>query len=362
MCAWGCQTHIKHIPNGEIYTAASFKTWQLSDVLLWNYAPNRLRAPSSYQADGKQSAKRPEKDTLSGYTWKNICPPPWLTLPEPSYMDINIFIEKLPLKEIAEKCYSAPGEIYFVQGERHEVRRYDGLIAGSGRFSPNYPARFMTKSDLDLSVLMSNIFVLYQLYISDRVEIAENHGKCVLRWKAMAYKKSEGQHHSLRNLPETLKQDYPILSMIEPAEDKTTLPEIPYRVCSTRETVLTMSDELREYEGTYYPGQHPDAHMYPMALLYPYSVEYEHALYVCAKKPTVKNVMRQELWVVAPDKYFSYMSRDTQRKKTDSVVRYEYFSFSMNVVDYYEKMRKDKAMIKPESFTPNRKAQLIYSR
>lgn len=372
MGVWGCQTPIKN-DDGMVYIAASFKTWQLADTLLWDYAPDRLRTLGAYQDEAeKNRSDHPNSidnahDINSG-KWPiskepQIMnhPPTWFVLQESSYIDINVFIERLPLEEIAESCYSEAGEIYFIPGERHAEQKYDGIINGHHPFQPNHPARFMTNANIDLSILTTNIFLLYQLYISDQVEVTERKGKYGFRWKMTAYKNSESSTRCLRFLPEGLKKDYPILSIIEQAEGKTVLPDISYEVRSTREAVLTTIDELRADEGIYHPGQKLDAHIsYAASLIPGNSDSVDFQAYIEAKKKCIRNVIRQEIWVVAPNKYFPYMSRDMQRKETDSVVRYEYFSFPSNVVEYYKDRQNLKANRQKGELGQVRKAKLIY--
>ena len=377
MGVWGCQAPIESVDKGMVYTVASFKTWQLSDTLLWNYAPDRLRTFSAYQ-DGPEEKLNKQINfnstdvvhVKSSTTWpissqprvENV-PPPWLILPEPSYMDINIFIEKLPLEEIAENCYSEKGEIYFTQGERHAVSRYYGIVNGHHPFLPNRPARFMTNSNINLSILTTNIFLLYQLYISDQVEIVDRKGKLRFQWKKIAYTNSANSNRGLRVMPEGLKKDYPILSMIEKPADQTKLPNIPYEVRMTKETILTKIDELRTYEGIYHPNQKLSSYIdYPASLKNGHSENTEFEAYVGSKENRFRDMIRNEIWVVDPDQYFSYMSRDTQRKETDSVVRYEFFSFPTTVVKYYEEMEKVKADRLGGKLKQDCKAKLIYRR
>ncbi len=377
MGVWGCQTPIKSVDNGMVYTVASFKTWQLSDTLLWNYAPDRLRTFSTYQ-DGSEE-KRNEQTNFNSTDVVNLkcskrwpvsrqsrvenIPPPWLILPKSSYMDINIFIEKLPLEEIAKNCYSEKGRIYFIQGERHAVPRYYGIVTGHHPFLPNRPARFMTNSNIDLSILTTNIFLLYQLYISNQVEIVDRKGKLGVCWKKAAYTNSASSNRGLRFMPDGLKEDYPILSMIEKPVDQTKLPNIPYEVRMTRENILTKIDELRTYEGIYHPNQKLSSYIsYPASLKTGHSENEEFEAYMDSKENRIRDIAQHEIWVVDSDKYFPYMHRDTQRKETDSVVRYEFFSFPTNVVEYYKEKQKVKAGSLMGKFKQDCKAKLIYRR
>ena len=374
MGVWGCQTPIKN-DDGKVYIAASFKTWQLADKLLWNYAPKRLRVYGANQDEtGKKRRGRTNSidnvHSIDSGRWPKCedtqimnSPPTWLVLQDSSYIDINVFTEILPLKRIAERCYSCEGKIYFIPGERHAVQKYDGLTNGHRPFQPNHPARFMTNENIDLSILTTNIFLLYQLYISDQVEMTERNGEYGFRWKMTAYQNSGSSNPCLRSFPESLKKDYPILSMIEHAEGKTMLPDISYEIRPTREAVLTTIDELRADEGTYYPRQELNTHIDYAASLIPGVLgNPESNAYIDAKKTSIRNIIRQEIWVVAPNRYFPYMRRDIQRKETDSVVRYEYFSFPTKVVEYYEKQQEIRVANPGGTLKQYRKAKLIYSR
>lgn len=145
-------------------------------------------------------------------------------------------------------------------------------------------------------------------------------------------------------MPDGLKKDYPILSMIEKLVDHTKLPNIPHEVRMTRENILTKIDELRTYEGIYHPNQKLSSHIsYPASLKNGHSENEEFEAYMDSKENRIRDIAQHEIWVGDSDKYFPYMHKDAQRRETNSVVRCEFFSFPTNVVAYCEERRKPTA-------------------
>ena len=324
----------------EVYVAASFKTWLLSDQLLWNYSPNRIRI------------KHPEIQThylirqqkgLKSYS-------------SPSYQDINVFIEHLPLDEIAALCYKNPGEIYMIPGERHEIQLPDGLIAGGYAFRPNQPARFVTKAqDIDLSILMANIFLLYQLYIDEQIEKVQEGSTWHFRWASKAYDRANHTDGVSLNSP-TIEEHFKILTWIKRPSAATPLPAIPYKLRPTREQILLTRDELRGIEGASI-GEEPhftEPYESTWPALYadiggktsglppisddktdcdqPYEAFIGNKV-ASAGFPRV--VASEEIWVVDPAIYFTAIKFDNQHNTTDATVRYEFFSCHADVVQYY---------------------------
>lgn len=341
--------------------AASFKTWQLADTLLWNYAPSSLRSFTFNEEKNMwersmnarvqarpQTIQRTRAEAhgcwpITSNMEAAMMPPQGMTFRNPSYMDINVFIEKLPLKEIACSCYTCDGEIYYVSGERHDTMRYYGLMNGAWRFHPNQPVRFMTNSDMNLSVLTTNIFLLYQLYVGGWVEPGNKCGKWRFRWKKSAYTRGSSAERTLAAMPKSLRQQYPVLDSIEKPEGATDLPTLPYTVRNTQERVLTKADELRGSEGTYLPEM--DSRLIwesPALLADACSNRQDEKFSEYVNRRGIKSgkIRRQELWTVNSDTFFSYMKCDPERKKSDSVVRYEFFSFHTDVERYYEEWQE----------------------
>lgn len=324
----------------EVYVSASFKTWLLSDNFLWNYSPNRIREEHpEIQSHYLKKQQNGEKSYSS-----------------PTYEDINVFIEHLPLDEIAALCYDKPGEIYMIPGDRHEIQLPDGLIAGKYTFLPNQPARFVTKSQgVDLSILMSNIFLLYQLYIDKQIEKVHKGNIWHFRWANKAYDQAKNNDGDTFNSP-SIKEHLKILTWIKRPTTVTSLPAISYQFKSAQERVLIKRDELRGIEGAAIEGQPHFSEPYESTWPALYADiggktsglppikedkkgrEYLYEAFIgkkVASSGLPRVVITKEIWVVDPAIYFTAMKYDRLHKSTDSIVRYEFFSCHADVVQYY---------------------------
>jgi len=144
-------------------------------------------------------------------------------------------------------------------------------------------------------------------------------------------------------MPKSLRQQYPVLDSIEKPEGATDLPTLPYTVRNTQERVLTKADELRGSEGTYLPEMDSRLIWESPALLADACSnrqDEKFSEYVNRRGIESGKIRRQELWTVNSDTFFSYMKCDPERKKSDSVVRYEFFSFHTDVERYYEEWQE----------------------
>ncbi len=338
-------------PEPVVYTAASFKSWLLAEEFPFYYTPNRLR----------------RAHPATGSMWYG------LEKEKSPAQDINVFTERLDLARLAALCYGGEGELWFVPGER-VPRDHHGLIAGSVAFQPYQPARFLTEGGLDLSVIASNVLLLYQLYLDDYIVPRETEGGWWFTWSCQAelagwkpassgspklWKASAPSGLRLNQLPAGLAARYAVLQHIDPAWEKQGIPAIPCRLRETEEVVLCLTDELRGEEGNH-PG--------PPSAGFEESFRYATAAYegtwpaelwgkrkkvadACdldaayeawihrVKGSAVRRIACPELWTASRGKHFLCMARDPQFGERSSLIRYEYFSCFRELDAYYEAVK-----------------------
>ena len=162
---------------------------------------------------------------------------PWET---DTSQDINIFMEKLDLKKFAKLIYGNQlGRIFFMKGER-EISFYTRLIAGYVPPNVYVPARLITESDLNLSMLMNNIALLFQL---ERDGWITKTGRDSWRWTAQARALKKGEQSTLSDMDMQTRDYFKALTLITDGNES--LPAIPCRVIKTCETVGMIDAEVR---------------------------------------------------------------------------------------------------------------------
>ena len=167
--------------------------------------------------------------------------------------DINEFMEGLDLKPLAERCYEGKkGKIYFLDG----WREIETLESGTFRYSPstaNTPAQLLTADDLDLSILMENIWLLYQLSLDGWVELDGSQWKWTAKAQQLTPSIDASEGKTLANLDAALKTRYKILQMICEASKSDVIPAIPCEIYGTDEPTRAEDDEIRVMR-KYYEG------------------------------------------------------------------------------------------------------------
>ena len=257
------------------YKAASFKTWLLFDTPDTYYTPPRLSkaifcwrippepdkeimeylAGEGIRMKDMETGKNPpppniEIGKLPQVTNRALGNKPW----EVDYShDINEFMEGLDLKPLAERCYEGRrGKIYFLAG----LRNIDVLSWKEWGLSPsaaNTPARLLTADDLDLSILMENIWLLYQLSLDGWVELDGSQWKWTDKAQQLSPSNDASEGKTLANLDAALKARYRILQMICEASKSDVIPAIPCEIYETDEPTRAEDDEIRVMR-KYYEG------------------------------------------------------------------------------------------------------------
>ena len=162
---------------------------------------------------------------------------PWET---DTSQDINLFMEKLDLKKFAKLIYGNQlGRIFFMKGER-EISFYARLIVGYVPPSVYVPARLITESDLNLSMLMNNIALLFQL---ERDGWITKTGRDSWRWTAQARALKKGEQSTLSDMDMQTRNYFKALTLIKDGNES--LPPIPCRIIKTCETVGMIDAEVR---------------------------------------------------------------------------------------------------------------------
>ena len=262
---------------GHYYKAASFKSWLMYDTLDTYYTPPRLsKAVFMWKAEGEIGKDTLEILNLAGYQLRDLVEgtailgsdgfgnrslkiterapenKPW----EVDYSrDINEFVEGLDLRKLAARCYEGkPGRIFFLPGLRDIAGDVGGGMDKLERLflTPsvaNQPARIITEDNLELSLLMENIWLLYQLTIDGWVKL-DGEGK-LWKWseQAMSTAKTEGDRQTLANLPQEVRKRYKVIDILCENSRCHSVPPIPCSVRKTKEKVRTEDSEIRIMRG-----------------------------------------------------------------------------------------------------------------
>lgn len=173
--------------------------------------------------------------------------------------DINTYMEGLDLNWLAKLCYqNKPGCIYLMPGYRKYFTVPIPFLLG-GYVSPNIflPARLITRSELDLSVIMDNIWLLYQL---EREGWVMRTGKKTWEWsdkaKALTNKSST---HTITQLTDKERSYFKVLDHIGRGD---TIPPIPCEVFHERHVIHPLDAEICQMRqiGTIYEGSSRSHH------------------------------------------------------------------------------------------------------
>ena len=350
MLCGGCTTQkYEHIPRAYGYNSAVFKSWLLFDSLDSYYAPPRLsRAGYLRRLRIKKGLKITEKELereapdMSSYICSKegegagICSLRHMetrlktTDRDPLHMpwaidyshDINAFIESLHLEQLTKACYEGKvGEIWFIPGRRSiPEEEYTGEIFGKFWSGPPerkwvgwQPARFVTRDGLDLSVLMDNIWLLWQLARDGWVETA-NDGTWNWTQKAKQIKNSS-KETTLATLSPELRKRFAILDLIRGWEGE--LPAIPCTVRPTCERQRFEDDELRlmrQGDGCEFQYFSRDT------------------LYIAPKHPDMGVYNGNELHI--GEKKYIAMQKDPEYKRNSAIAQYEDFTIFNGIQNF----------------------------
>ena len=370
MLCRGCTTQkYEDIPRVYGYNSAVFKSWLLFDSLDTYYAPPRLsRAGYLRRLRIKRGLKITEKELereaphMSSYICSKegegagICSLMHVetrlktTDRDPLHMpwaidyshDINAFTESLDLEQLAKACYEGgAGEIWFIPGRRDILEdEYTGEMFGKfrtglaqRRWVGWQPARFVTPNDLDLSVLMDNIWLLWQLARDGWVEIA-NDGTWNWTQKAK-HMKNSSKETTLATLSPELRKRFAILDLIRGWEGE--LPAIPCTVRPTCERQRFEDDELRlmrQDEGCLYRHFVYDT------------------LFIAPKHRDFGVYNGNELHI--GEKKYIAMQKDPEYKGTSAIAQYEDFAVSNGIQTFCSIRYREEPC-------RERRARLIYS-
>ena len=141
--------------------------------------------------------------------------------------DINVYIEKLDLEWLAKLCYQdKPGCIYMIPGRR-DVFDVPMPLLLAGYISPNIfmPVQFITRGEPELSALMDNIWLLYQL---ERGGWITRTGSRAWKWSEKVKTLPEKAEHTLAQLTDKERDYFKVLAHISGGEGG--VPAIPCEV------------------------------------------------------------------------------------------------------------------------------------
>ena len=259
--------------NVITYKSAAFRSWLLFDTLDNFYTPPSkslaiFLAPYGKPKESLSLVGNPgpsEKDLdVRHYHLPGKKVARWLVLPEenakrytkikqtkrlPSNYpwevdmswDINTYMEGLDLNWLAKLCYqNKPGCIYLMPGYRKYFTVPIPFMLG-GYVSPNIflPARLITQSELDLSVIMDNIWLLYQL---ERGGWVMRTGRTTWKWsdKAKALT-DESSTHTITRLTNKERHYFKVLDHIGGGD---TVPPIPCEVFREKHVIHPLDQEI----------------------------------------------------------------------------------------------------------------------
>ena len=370
MLCGGCTTQkYEHIPRVYGYNSAVFKSWLLFDSLDNYYAPprlsragylRRLRIKKGLKITGKELEREaPDRDSyvcskegegVGRYFLADIEKRLKTTDREPLHMpwaidyshDINAFTESLNLEQLAKACYEGKvGEIWFIPGRRDILEdEYTGEIFGKFRTGLPLrewvgwqPARFVTPDGLDLSVLMDNIWLLWQLARDGWVETA-NDGTWNWTQKAKQTKNSS-KETTLATLSSELRKRFAILDLIRGWEGE--LPAIPCTVRPTCEGQRFEDDELRLMR------QNEGCKLRRL---------WNTTLFIAPKHPDMGVYNGNELHI--GEKKYIAMQKDPEYRGNSAIAQYEDFAVSKGIQTFC-------GLWYGEEPYRERRARLIYS-
>lgn len=343
----------------KMYKVSSFKSWLLYPFTDSRYAPlhlnNAVFPPRERNMVEDYQNLREEKYLTEGALLQDIiCQNnknaetneawPIVTYPTRSNhthnaYDINLFIEKLNVQELAKICYNTQqGKIYYIRGYRPEYKNYiNGLIAGSSPpiiAQPYIPVLFFTDSALDLSVLMDNIWLLYQL--SSQKFIKMNKTTKSWEWAPIAYKQNSDCGKVLATLSTQLSSRYKVLKLIKFSAQNNILPHLAFFERKTSEPCHSyifpaekMLNDTQQYLLDDHHKKWPKVVdicqgkiFVPTRLAANKSIEYE--------------VKGREIWTWSHDKLNAMRKRDPAFKLNRSMIQYDLLTLP-SMLDQYPK-------------------------
>ena len=149
-----------------------------------------------------------------------------------THVDIDLFIDRLDLKKIAEACYEGKdGAILYIY-TAWALKEHEDLITLNQPTAPeshSHSSKFLTNSNLQLNKLMDNLWLLYQLYCAGYVEFVGD----VPSWTKRALElhlveaipesaedklPPDKECYTLDKLPPEVLEHYPTLTLIVGAE------------------------------------------------------------------------------------------------------------------------------------------------
>jgi len=343
----GNKCHIKTLDSLKFYKVSSFKSWLLLDSKDSRYAPLRLSAATlhpnrrhSYDLKLRSTSGTWSNSYIStGEPWPIATSPPIVLKPANYNKDINIFIEQLNLQKLAQICYNGQqGRIYYVIGERKAFPFYSPIVVGNTLNIPipYIPAYFATNTSLDLSVLMDNIWFLYQLSTNNLIEPYTFKGKKKWKWSKLSYKLDCNKEEKITSLPNNLKKRFAILEHIQRPKGIKTLPAISYKSCATNEALFIEINELRAGEGYVYCE---NAHCQLAIKKHQSSwnaLLKQHPHYSSYIQKKFKG---NELWLSTTNRQ-NFIDIDSAFKKERAISQYELFVFPVEIYKYYQNKRK----------------------
>lgn len=354
----GHQCSITSLDSLELYKVSSFKSWLLLESKDSRYAPLRLSTAALHPSDRQNYLRSleepPTERQINGKPlengWSNSYKPsaeawpistssPIVLKPANLKKDINLFIEELNLPELAQLCYHGQkGQIYYIRGERKAFPKRSPIRAAYAPISPTpyIPAYFATNSSLDLTVLMDNIWLLYQLSTSNLIESYAIDAKKKWKWSKLAYKSDGDKKEQFTKLPNDLKKRYAILELIQAPKGVKTLPAIDYQSSTTREIFSDKINELRAGEG-YAFCENARCYLANQK----HQLSWDALLH---KNPLYLSYMREEfkgheLWLNSTKRQ-NFVHIDSEFKKGRAISQYELFAFPVEIDKFYQNKRQ----------------------
>lgn len=332
-----CLDYMKKKDNEQVrFNIASFNSWLFEPTIHNKYSPLRLSSVMRAQFPFM------EDDIIDYYSKINP-------------LDINLFIESLPLKKIASICYNDIGELYYFPSIRSQ-KFETPIIHGFHTFeNPWTPCHFVSTEGLDLSIIMTNIFVLYQLWVTDHIDIVKYNGNNTIIWRnnRIRHLKVGDTHKTVDNLK--LDQYFKILSLIQPNIQNRKL-----NIGNVKEVQHNYYNYYTIYKNNYYTQlnnsflsidtlsiNHPNAFLYSRFYRSKdvnLRAEIKHILNENLNKiDVIREKDIYEVYLTGAKQYFGGMYNDPEYNKSKSLVLYEYliapkrFLLKINKLSHYNK-------------------------
>lgn len=199
--------------EAKMYRSARFKCWLLSDSIHNRYAPPRV---SDY-------TKQPYKPGESAQK-----------------TDINNFITLLNLNELARFCYQDQCGTIILAPHLAILPKRSNIWTGPPRRYFYFSSQILFSENLNPSILMENIWLLYQLSLENYIQYSEGGNSPHWTWTKFAYENKPSTGTSIANLSSEYVEKFPSLKLIQPlqGEKNMPLPPIPIWRKTVREEVV----------------------------------------------------------------------------------------------------------------------------